>query len=212
MKKSCMPRGRKKWKRRSRRKNSESPERRLPRFETQLGTPSRLLAGVRLAGGPGLGEERTDARSLDRTHHLPSWDCARTRWPVRSCGRCPGCPGLQGRNGNCDARWRAQTSGSVVVRLAKSALIFVTALQAALRANTGRSARHEGPPSGPNARRRAALEKETEGLTLVSTRHSAPQFPLRPYNRRLQPPRPSLVPRHALADGVSCLNPQPSPV
>ena len=153
-----MPRGRKKWKRRSGRKNSESPERRLPRFETQLGTPSRLLAGVRLAGGPGLGEERTDARSLDRTHHLPSWDCARTSWPVRSCGRCPGCPGLQGRNGNCDARWRAQTSGSVVVRLAKSALIFVTALQAALRANTGSSARHEGPPSGQNARLRVGIK------------------------------------------------------
>src|ERR1035437_7898154 len=51
MKKSCMPRGRKKWKRKSRRKNSESPERRLPRFETQLGTSSRLLAGVRLAEG-----------------------------------------------------------------------------------------------------------------------------------------------------------------
>src|ERR1035437_8015415 len=54
MKKSCMPRGRKKWKRRSRRRNSESPGRRLPRSETQLGTPSRLLAGARLAGGPGV--------------------------------------------------------------------------------------------------------------------------------------------------------------
>jgi hypothetical protein len=62
-------------------------------------------------------------------------------------------------------------------------------------------------PSGQNAGLRAGIEKETEGLTLVSTRHSAPQFPLHPYNRRLQPPRPSLVPRHALADGVSCRQP-----
>ncbi len=175
-----MPRGRKKWKRRSRRKNSESPERRLPRFETQLGTPSRLLAGVRLAGGPGRGEERTDARSLDRTHHLPSWDCARTSWPVRSCGRCPGCPCLQGRNGNCDARWRAQTSGSVVVRLAKSALIFVTALQAALRANTGNSARHEGPPSGQNARLRVGVRKNPWGPDSGLYAPHPPAIPIAP--------------------------------
>jgi hypothetical protein len=35
---------------------------------------------------------------------------------------------------------------------------------------------------GTNARLRAGIEKETEGVTLVSTRHSAPQFPLRPYS------------------------------
>jgi hypothetical protein len=29
---------------------------------------------------------------------------------------------------------------------------------------------------------RAGIEKETEGVPLVSTRHSAPQFPLHPYN------------------------------
>jgi len=58
-----------------------------------------------------------------------------------------------------------------------------------------------------SARLRAGIERETEGVTLVSTRHGARQFPLRPYNRRLQPPRRSLVPRHALADGVSCRQP-----
>jgi hypothetical protein len=40
------------------------------------------------------------------------------------------------------------------------------------------------PPSGQNARLQAGIEKETEGVTLVSTRHSAPQFPLHPYNCR----------------------------
>ena len=37
--------------------------------------------------------------------------------------------------------------------------------------------------SGQNASLRAGIEKETEGLTLVSTRHSALQFPLHPYRR-----------------------------
>jgi hypothetical protein len=35
--------------------------------------------------------------------------------------------------------------------------------------------------TGQNARLRGGIQKETEGVTLVSTRHSAPQFPLRPY-------------------------------
>ena len=37
-------------------------------------------------------------------------------------------------------------------------------------------------PSGQNARLRSRIEKETEGLTLVSTRHSPRQFPLHPYS------------------------------
>ena len=36
-------------------------------------------------------------------------------------------------------------------------------------------------PSGQNAPLPAGIEKETEGVTLVSTRHSAPQLPLHPY-------------------------------
>jgi len=36
--------------------------------------------------------------------------------------------------------------------------------------------------SGQNARLRAGIEKETEGVTLVSTRQTSRQFPLRPYN------------------------------
>ena len=39
-------------------------------------------------------------------------------------------------------------------------------------------------PSGQNARLRGGIEKETEGVTLVSARHSAPQFPLHPYTLR----------------------------
>jgi hypothetical protein len=39
-------------------------------------------------------------------------------------------------------------------------------------------------PSGQNARLRGGIEKETEGVTPVSTRHSAPQFPLHPYSER----------------------------
>jgi hypothetical protein len=37
-------------------------------------------------------------------------------------------------------------------------------------------------PSGQNARLRAGIEKATEGVTLVSTRHSPPQFPSHPYS------------------------------
>jgi len=40
---------------------------------------------------------------------------------------------------------------------------------------------HGGLPSEQNARLRAGIKKETEGVTLVSTRHSAPQFPLHLY-------------------------------
>src|SRR5450756_2010219 len=36
--------------------------------------------------------------------------------------------------------------------------------------------------SGQNARLRAGIEKETEGVTLVSTRHTSRQFTLHPYN------------------------------
>ena len=43
---------------------------------------------------------------------------------------------------------------------------------------------HEKLPSGQNARLRSGIEKETEGVTLVPTRHSAPQFPLHPYRSR----------------------------
>ena len=38
------------------------------------------------------------------------------------------------------------------------------------------------PANGTRVRRRARAEKQTEGVTLVSTRHSAPQFPLHPYS------------------------------
>src|ERR1035437_5717026 len=104
MKKSCMPRGRKKWKRRSRRKNSESSERRLPRFETRLGTPSRLLAGVRLAGGAGAWGRESGCEVFGRDTS-PSFVGLRedklAGEVVREVSRCPG---LQGRNGNCDAR------------------------------------------------------------------------------------------------------------
>ena len=43
---------------------------------------------------------------------------------------------------------------------------------------------HEKLPSGQNARLRSGIEKETEGVTLLPTRHSAPQFPLHPYRSR----------------------------
>src|ERR1019366_41330 len=48
---------------------------------------------------------------------------------------------------------------------------------------------HEGLPCGQNARLRTGIEKETEGVALVSTRHSAPQFPLPPYTRAQTRPR-----------------------
>jgi len=40
-------------------------------------------------------------------------------------------------------------------------------------------------PSGQNALLRGGIEKETEGVTLVSTRHSPQQFPLHPYSQCL---------------------------
>lgn len=40
---------------------------------------------------------------------------------------------------------------------------------------------HERVPSGQDARLRPGIEKETEGVTLVSRRHRPRQFPLRPY-------------------------------
>ncbi len=69
----------------------------------------------------------------------------------------------------------------------------IAALQAALRTRTvsdttARTAAlrrprraHEELPSGQNARLRAGIEEETDGVTLVVTRHSAPQFSLHPY-------------------------------
>jgi hypothetical protein len=56
-------------------------------------------------------------------------------------------------------------------------------------ANGGAGGRREDPEteavraasSGQNSRLRAGIERETEGVTLVSMRHSAPQFPLHPY-------------------------------
>jgi hypothetical protein len=36
------------------------------------------------------------------------------------------------------------------------------------------------PPSGQNARLRGGIEKETEGVTLVSTRHIPPAIPIAP--------------------------------
>ena len=39
------------------------------------------------------------------------------------------------------------------------------------------------PSSGQNARLRGGIEKETEGVTLVATRHSPRQFPLPPCGR-----------------------------
>ena len=73
-------------------------------------------------------------------------------------------------------------SGSVVVRLAKSALIFVTALQAALRANTGSSARHEGPPSGQNARLRVGVRKNPWGPDSGLYAPHPPAIPIAPYS------------------------------
>jgi hypothetical protein len=40
-------------------------------------------------------------------------------------------------------------------------------------------------PSGQNAHLRTGIEKETEGVSLVSTRHRPPQFPLPPYTIRV---------------------------
>src|ERR1035437_5432178 len=37
-------------------------------------------------------------------------------------------------------------------------------------------------PSGQNAHLRGRIEKETEGVALVSTRHSPRRFPLHPYS------------------------------
>jgi hypothetical protein len=96
--------------------------------------------------------------------------------------------------------------GGIAERCAGVLPKYISACVAPPRAWPKRT--HEGLPSGQNARLRAGIEKETEGATLVSTRQSLRRFPLHPYNRRLQPPRLSLVPRHALADGVLC--PQPS--
>src|SRR5664279_3584303 len=42
-------------------------------------------------------------------------------------------------------------------------------------------------PSGQNGHLWAGIEKETEGVTLVSTRHSPRQFPLQPYSEGRRP-------------------------
>ena len=44
---------------------------------------------------------------------------------------------------------------------------------------------HEGLPFGQNACLRGGIEEETEGVTLVSTHHSVPQFPLHLYSQCL---------------------------
>ena len=109
------------------------------------------------------------------------------------------CPYLSGCNGNCGARRRARTRDFVVVRASitprpspdpfavhrdrPSGGFFEPAPTAAVL--------HEGLPSGQNALLRAGIAKEIEGVTLVSTRHSAPQFPLHPYTLRHQPGEPS---------------------
>src|SRR5450759_2738855 len=107
-----------------------------------------------------------------------------------------------GCNGNCPTSWRAQSSVSdsprrwagtdrrtptplAECREGPFRLLFEPAPAA--------SAPHEGLPSGQNARLRAGIEKEIEGVTLVSTRHSPSQFPLHPCSdqRRFHPwPRP----------------------
>jgi hypothetical protein len=58
-------------------------------------------------------------------------------------------------------------------------------------------------PSGQNARLRGGIEKETEGVTLVSTRQSPRQFPLRPYTQwELWGPLSRTDQRLATANGV----------
>jgi hypothetical protein len=116
-----------------------------------------------------------------------------------------------GRGGNCDARGRAQTSGVAIVRVPCPAGDKALTLPRLIRAGSPGAARPPGSggpgpprsetstrecsvkrlgfanlesPSGQNARLPAGIEKETEGVTLVSTRHSAPQFPLHPYTVR----------------------------
>src|ERR1035437_6991984 len=113
-----------------------------------------------------------------------------------------------GRGGNCGARWRAQTSGVAIVRVPCPAGDKALNLPRLIRAGSPGAARPPGSggpglprsetstrgcsvkrlgfsnlesPSGQNARLPGGIEKETEGMTLVSTRHSAPQFPLHPY-------------------------------
>src|ERR1019366_3614589 len=53
-----------------------------------------------------------------------------------------------------------------------------------------RTVGHLGPPFVQNARLRAGIEKETEGATLISTRHGPPAIPIAP----LQPPAIPIAP------------------
>ena len=98
------------------------------------------------------------------------------------------CPYLSGCNGNCGARRRARTRDFVVVRASitprpspdpfavhrdrPSGGFFEPAPTAAVL--------REGLPLGQNARVRAGIEKETEVVTLVSTRHRPPAIPIAP--------------------------------
>jgi hypothetical protein len=66
-----------------------------------------------------------------------------------------------------------------------------------------RAYRSSADSLGPG--RRVRGEKETEGLTLVSTRHSAPQFPLHPYRctAEVEPRVPRARPGRATLNYVS---------
>ena len=173
-----MPRGRKKWKRRSRRKNSESPERRLPRFEIQLGTPSRLLAGVRLAGGPGLGEERYGCEVFGpdtspsfvglREDKLAGEVVREVSRMSRSAGaqwelRCP--------LARTDQRVRRRSSlqSSRLDPLQTPSPTFVTAVQAAFRISTG---------AGRSGRQDRVRPRETPHPASVRTSRFARRRPV----------------------------------
>src|ERR1035437_5044151 len=178
MKKSCMPRGRKKWKRKSRRKNSESPERRLPRFETQLGTSSRLLAGVRLAEGArawgrengcevfgpdtspsfvGLREDKL-AGEVVREVSMMSMSAV-AQWELR----CPLARTDQW------VRRRSSLQSSRLDPLQTPSPTFVTAIQAAFRISTG---------SGRSGRQDRVRPRETPHPETVRTRRFARRLPI----------------------------------
>src|ERR1019366_6891295 len=52
-----------------------------------------------------------------------------------------------------------------------------------------RTVGHLGPPFVQNARLRAGIEKETEGATLISTRHGPPAIPIAPLQQTAIPHR-----------------------
>src|SRR5450756_2581747 len=79
-----------------------------------------------------------------------------------------------------------QRSSPIFVMARQQRRVERTASDSMVRSAASRRPKraHEGLPSGQNARLRAGIEKETEGVTLVSTRDSLPQFPLHPYTLR----------------------------